>query len=173
LPREQIVLFEGHEDLFDLQDGNRFSRTKLTEYFVANVVAERAANERAARLEWGEQLQPEDEEVFDCRTLLYLEFPGRMVWDVRACGWKVRKACFSTIGRMYYVSPTAGDRFFLRLLLLHVPGITSFQHFRTVDDFEYPTFKSACVALRLINSDNEWDQMLREAAIWQTGSNLR
>ena len=173
MPGEQIVLFEGHEDLFDLQDGNRFSRTKLIEYFVANVAAERAANEQAACLERGEQLQQEDDEVFDCRTLLYPEFPGRMVWDVRARRWKVRKAHFGTIGRMYYVSPTAGDRFFLRLLLLRVPGATSFQHLRTVDDFEHPTFKSACVALELINSDDEWDQTLGEAAVWQTGSNLR
>ena len=74
---------------------------------------------------------------------------------------------------MYYVSPTAGERFFLRVLLTAVRGATSFDDLRTVNGVQHPDFKSACVALGLLDSDEEWDRTLGEAAVWQTGSQLR
>ena len=132
----------------------------MTEYFAANHDAEH-------RVQWGEILQ------FDCRQLLYQDFPTKMVWKSQTHQWTVRKARFSTIGRMYYVSPAAGERFFLRVLLTAVRGATSFDDLKRVDGLQHPDFKSACVALGLLDSDEEWDRAMREAAIWQTGSQLR
>ena len=37
----------------------------------------------------------------------------------------------------------------------------------------HPDFKSACVALGLLDSDEEWHHTLEEAAVFQTGSQLR
>ena len=37
----------------------------------------------------------------------------------------------------------------------------------------HPDFKSACVALGLLNSDDEWHHTIEEAARFQTGSQLR
>jgi hypothetical protein len=51
---------------------------------------------------------------------------------------------------MYFVHPIAGERFFLRLLLIVVPGVTSFEHLRTVDDTKHLTFQVACGALGLL-----------------------
>src|SRR5436309_1527075 len=43
----------------------------------------------------------------------------------------------------------------------------------TVDGVLHPDFRSACVALSLLNSDNEWHHTIEEAAAFETGSQLR
>lgn len=141
-------------------DGQRIQRTTLTEYFTAN----RDAAERTAREEILE---------FDCRELLYQDFPSRMTYDNTTHRWKIRKSRFSTIGRMIYVNPTGGERFFLRILLTTIRGAVSFDDLRMVNGVLHPDFKSACVALGLLDSDEEWHHTLEEAAMFQTGSQLR
>ena len=42
-----------------------------------------------------------------------------------------------------------------------------------VDGVLHPDFRSACVALGLLNSNNEWHHTIEEAAAFQTGSQLR
>ena len=62
------------------------------------------------------------------------------------------------LGRLRYVSPAAGDEFFLRRLLLQrtSKGATSFADLRTVDGFEHPSFQAACVARGLCRGDAEY-----------------
>ena len=91
-----MVVFGDEAELPQLLEGQRIRRTTLTEYFTAN----RDAAEQVAR---GQPLE------FDCRELLYQDFPSRMIWDKRTRLWKVRKSRFSTIGCMMYVSPTGGE----------------------------------------------------------------
>jgi hypothetical protein len=74
---------------------------------------------------------------------------------------------------MYFVHPTTSERFFLRLLLTVVPGVTSFEHLRNVDDTEHPTFQAACRALGLLQDNIEWDMCMREACIDQDAKRLR
>ena len=108
------------------------------------------------------------------RQYLYQEFPGFFVWKQAQTGsyWKPRERGFS-IGRMYHCSPVAGERFYLRLLLTVVRGPTSFEHLRTVNDILYPTFKQACIALQLLNDDNEWIACFTEAVRFSSGFTLR
>ena len=77
------------------------------------------------------------------------------------------------IGRMYFVSPIAGERYFLRMLLTHVRGPKSFEALRTVNNVLHPNFKSACLALGLLGDDEEWRHCLDQAANFQTGTQLR
>jgi hypothetical protein len=50
--------------------------------------------------------------------LLYQDFLTRYNWMLKERGWQKRKTkTNTTIGRMYYASPSAGERFYLRLLL--------------------------------------------------------
>jgi len=74
---------------------------------------------------------------------------------------------------MYFVHPAAGECFFLRLLLIVVPGVTSFEHLRTVDDIEHPMFKVVCKALGLLQDDAEWDTCMREVCIDQDAKRLK
>lgn len=79
----------------------------------------------------------------------------------------------SVIGRMYTVSPVDIERFYLRLLLLHVPGATSFEYLRSVDDITYPTFKEAAHQRHLLADDEEWNRALDDGAAVQMPAQLR
>lgn len=50
------------------------------------------------------------------RQYLYQDIPHHYTWDKKSCSWKRRKRG-DAVGRMYFASPTQGERFFLRLLL--------------------------------------------------------
>ena len=63
---------------------------------------------------------------------------------------------------MWSASPFNGERDYLRLLLTVVRGPRSFEDLRTVDGVQYPTFKGACIALRLLEDDGEWIAMFRD-----------
>ena len=74
---------------------------------------------------------------------------------------------------MYYAHPSAGERFYLRLLLTIVKGATSFEDLRSFEGTQYPSFREACIVRGLLEDDNEWDQCLQEARHMQTGYQLR
>ena len=134
------VFHEGGEA--EVLENPHARQTTLTEYFAAN----KRVSDCAARGEPNE---------IDCCELLYQDFPSRMTWDARKHEWKIRKARFSTIGRMVYVSPAAGERFYLRLLLTVVRGSTSFEDLRTINGVVHPDYKNACIMLGLLDTDEE------------------
>jgi hypothetical protein len=107
------------------------------------------------------------------RNTLYQDFPSKMVWNRDYHKWTERKDERFAIGRMYYVHPSAEERFYLRLLLTCVKGATSFEHLRTFEGTEHPTFKEACIARGLLEDDSEWHQCLAEAKDMQMGGQLR
>ncbi|XP_026396034.1 uncharacterized protein LOC113290665 [Papaver somniferum] len=106
----------------------------------------------------------------DAPAYTYQEFPQHFVW--KKDRWEVRKKQFA-IARMYFVSPSVGELFYLRLLLTVVAGARSFEHLRTVNGVLHPTYKKACVELGLLESDAEFVYCLREAATVQVGSQVR
>ena len=166
LPNQQTVAFSNDTDMVTFLDNDRLQKTTLTEFFTANKQAER---EEAAA---GAAGRPPLE--FDCRDLLYQEFPLQMTWNRTYRRWNRRKRGIGgKIGRIYFVGPSGGERFYLRLLLTVVKGPISFDDLRTFDGVLYHTFKSACIARRLLDSDEQWDRSLTESAVWQSGSQLR
>ena len=59
------------------------------------------------------------------------------------------------------------------MLLSIVRDVTSFEDLHTINGTLYPYFKKACIALGLLQDDEEWDQCLKEAGQIQTGMQLR
>jgi DNA replication protein DnaC len=102
----------------------------------------------------------------------YQELPMHYVWDRRMKQWRSRRHG-STIGRLYFVSPTAGERFYLRTLLTTVKGVTSWEDLRTYDGVVHPTFHATCLARGLLENDDEWRQCLEEASLTHVGECLR
>ena len=64
---------------------------------------------------------------------------------------------------MYFIMPNAGELYFLRLLLNHLPGATSFANLHTVQGIEYATYQQACTRRGLLQNDDEWQTSLMEA----------
>lgn len=107
------------------------------------------------------------------KTLTYIEFPEEFWWDPSCRMWEKRKKSFPIIGRLVYAHPTSGERFYLRMLLNIVRGPKSYEDIRTVGGTVYSTFKEACFHRGLLESDGEWHEALLDAAIHQTGRQLR
>jgi len=74
---------------------------------------------------------------------------------------------------MYYTSPRAGERFFLRTLLTAIKGATSFKSLRTFGDHVCATYREACFMHGLLEDDNEWRMCLQEAGEMASGHQLR
>ena len=64
---------------------------------------------------------------------------------------------------MYFVNPKDRERFYLRLLLLHVTEAQSIEDIRSFHNIIYLTFYKASIARKLITTDEEWDKYLQEA----------
>jgi PIF1-like helicase len=100
----------------------------------------------------------------DANEYLYPEIPEHYTFVQSSRKWKKRQRGHAkTIGRMYTVSITQGDIFYLRLLLLHVRGAQSFEEVRTVDGIVCETFKEAAIQRNLLEDDKEWENCLAEA----------
>jgi hypothetical protein len=152
LPQQQRITFEeGHEEealYATLIHDARTGITKLTVWFALN-----AANE-------------------DSREFLYTEIPYHYVYSLGT--WKKRqRGAEKMVARMYTVGANEQERFCLRLLLLHVPGMTSFQDLRTVNGVEYQTFKEAAFHRNLLDTDEEWEKCLDEAVTFKMPSQMR
>ena len=61
----------------------------------------------------------------------------------------------------------------MRLLLLHVPGPTSFDDVRTVDGQILGNYKEACLLHGLLTDDTEWHKALLEATSFRMPFQLR
>ncbi|XP_056843179.1 uncharacterized protein LOC130495713 [Raphanus sativus] len=116
---------------------------------------------------------------FDCcenypeaRLLTYAELPTKFIYDAKATVWKKRKKGFA-IGRLTPVSPSAGELFYLRVLINKVKGPRSYDDIKTVDGILYPSFEDVCYELGLLDDDKEYIEALKECSFWATGSYVR
>ncbi len=83
------------------------------------------------------------------RECLYVEIPEYFTWNAKNTDepWKQRKRLAGkVIGRMYSVSPRDEERFYMRMLLCHRRGPTSFVDMRTVDGHVKDTSEEAAAA---------------------------
>lgn len=89
----------------------------------------------------------------NARQFLYTDIPYHYVFSNSQ--WTVRQRHLKLVPRMYTVSIKDEERFYLRMLLLHVRGATSYEDVRTVDGVVYETFKLAAFHRHLLASDDE------------------
>ncbi len=107
LPEEQIVYFQQGKEMEALESASS-KETMLTAWFKLNL-----RNTSA-------------------KQYLYSDIPEHYVFDKETNSRQPRK--MKIISRMYTVSPNDAERYYLRLLLQHVKGATSFQYLRTVEN---------------------------------------
>ncbi|KAF0290947.1 hypothetical protein FJT64_010897 [Amphibalanus amphitrite] len=111
----------------------------------------------------------------ECLRVLYPDFPQKYRWDAGQKRWHQRRhmQAAPTIGRVVSLTPRHGDVFYLRVLLHHVPGATTFAELRTVDGQVCDTHQEACRRRGLLQDDQEWAETLAEAARTQRPGQLR
>jgi len=78
-----------------------------------------------------------------------------------------------SVGRIYFVPPGSGEKFYLRTLLNHVKGPMSYNEIKTVGNVKYDSFKEACFALGLLEDDKEFIDAINQVAVWGTTAYLR
>jgi len=139
----QSKTYNEEENLEDIVSRPGSNRTILTEYFSKN---------REDRI---------------ARKILYREFPEHYRWIKGRKVWQIRKQVSAQIGRIVYANPSEGERYFLRLLLNHVRGATSYEDLRTMAGVTYSTFREACEKRGLIEMDQSIDDCLMEATTFQ------
>jgi hypothetical protein len=148
LPGMNHVRYEPDADLRALAESPEAKSTMLTEWFEANAKYE------------------------DARNLTYCDFPKEWTWVATDRYWRKRVRC-AKIGRMYYVHPTAGELYYLRMLLMIVKGAKNYADVRTFNNVVYRTFRGACEARGLLESDNEWILLFDEAIVSASAHQLR
>nr|CAG8627565.1 809_t:CDS:2 [Entrophospora candida] len=124
LPGQHRIIFWDDECLENVVEHANSEKTTLTAWFQVNT------------------LYPE------ARELTYGNFPTQWVYNKQTNKWSPRQR-ENVIGHMYFVSPMAGEQYYLRILL-----------------------NEASAILGLLQNGEEWDQCLAEAAQVQTGSQL-
>ncbi|CEP19617.1 hypothetical protein [Parasitella parasitica] len=150
LEDEQLVFYQEHDALANVVSNAADRETTLTAWMKANI------------------MYPE------ARTVLYPNFPEHFVWNTSSKPSKWTKRKFgNTTGRIYAVSLKQREKFFLRMLLYHVPGTTCFEDIRTVNGQIYATYQEAAEALGLLESDNQWSTCMTEASTFQSASSWR
>ncbi|GFQ93599.1 ATP-dependent DNA helicase [Trichonephila clavata] len=78
--------------------------------------------------------------------------PRKQGTPIDACSGLLKS---KTLERVFIVSLRQTECFYLRLLLVNVTGPLSFQDIRKVNGQQYPTYKDACLALGLLEDDNQ------------------
>jgi hypothetical protein len=107
-------------------------------------------------------------------NLLYPDAPSKLVLKTidRKKVWKIRQRG-DAVGRVYFCTPSAGERYYVRMLVYHAPRPTYFEYLKVVDGIPRETFQEACAARGLLETDDEWDNCLTEAAFIDSRSQLR
>ncbi|CAI9718827.1 Hypothetical predicted protein [Octopus vulgaris] len=70
----------------------------------------------------------------NARNLLYCDIPEQYEFHKQTTKWTRRLRFHNIVTRMYSTSLHNADKFYLNMLLQHIPGATSFNHLRTVED---------------------------------------
>lgn len=167
LPDQQTVYF--NPDDYDLENFQhkleRSKRTPLTAYFELN----RNLKANASKPDATEGTKKEWEET---GKLLFRQIPDKYTWDPKARAWNRRKRGDGQVGRVYSVHPTELERYSLRLLLNHVPGVTSFDDLKMVmidgKEKSCESFHEAAIARNLVKDDHMWIECMKEESETQT-----
>lgn len=158
LPGEQSLLFFPGNEVQAVTEGEQ---TMLMAFFKA-VRSEYDNPPTAALLQNGR--------IPIATQLTYADFPAyfkfeKKEWhrNTKSCNKTKFYTKTSNISRLNWVSPTKGELFYLRILLLKIKGPKSFLELKTVGDTVCKTFLEACQLHGFTERDEEWEECLSEA----------
>ena len=98
--------------------------------------------------------------------------PSKFTWDAKALEWRRRKQR-KAYGRLSFIPPNAGEKYYARLILSVVKDLRSFDDLRTFEGQVHPTIRDACHARGLLDDDLDLERCLDEAIHLRMGPSLR
>ena len=108
------------------------------------------------------------------RQFYYEQIPLHYKWNDKTFKWVRRKKAWKVVPRLVSVSPRDIERYHLRVLLLMVPGATSYEYLRTsADGTVCSTFLEACNKRHLLDNDTAWVATLTDAVNSQSPKQIR
>ncbi|GBM52328.1 hypothetical protein AVEN_126404-1 [Araneus ventricosus] len=118
------------------------------------------------------------------KILLYCDVQKFYTWDKSKNVFNRRKQCViveghdgirygDALGRVCTIHSRNTHCYYLRLLLHKNKGLASFKDLRIVNGIEYETYREACLALGLLENDNQWNEALKEVAYSYSPSKIR
>ncbi|KAG3086459.1 hypothetical protein PI124_g12786 [Phytophthora idaei] len=107
------------------------------------------------------------------KITFYQDIPKLFRWDTKAKRWVRRKRYQAALARMIHVSPRDMQRFYMRVLLGHRKGPTSFENLRTVDGVTYDSYRKAALHAGYLEDDSEWVACMTEASQFRMPYQLR
>ncbi len=146
---------------------------------------------------WNQRTQPTEFFAYNSQNpgtgVKYDSFPEQFVWSKvhRMCS--PRRVKNGTIGRIYTVHPSSGDRFYLRMLLHHefcegkfhfliifhqvlfllISGKKSFEDMKIVNGVSCDSYQMVCSHLGLLADETEWNKVLEESCAVLTSPKFR
>ena len=138
LPNEHYVNFHAHQTVNEVLVRQNVEKTQLIAWFDYNSAHNNGLG------------------------LTYWQFPQHYTWNAKAKSWHPRQ-CAKVMGRMYFVSPSKGEQFFLQLLFTIFKGRKSWEHLRTWNSQVFVTFKETYMARGLLEDDHKWRICLEKA----------
>ena len=137
LPGQHMIVFNPNKDPNTVRGCAKQERTMLTTFFELN-----KSNTLA-------------------HQYTYQEIPLHFVWDQQNKLW-TQQQYGSTIGHVYFISPTASEQFYLHSLLTTVKGPTSWEDICTYESVLYPTFHATCLARGLLKTSTNGGNVLKK-----------
>jgi hypothetical protein len=107
------------------------------------------------------------------RDCYFHEIPQYFYWDDENNRWQPRKRPLKTIGRIHFISIHQGERYYIRLILIHRKNIQSWSDLKSANGICYNTCREAADALGLLVNDSQYHQALTEGSKFKTGFQLR
>ena len=106
---------------------------------------------------------------------LYPDMPAHCVYNKSNKSWKERSRGAPSVGRVYSIQPSAGEAYYLRLLLYneHSRGRTSFDDLLTYNGTEMGSYRDVCREIGLLADDAEYDGTMADAAQSGMPSSIR
>lgn len=90
----------------------------------------------------------------NAKKYTYYHLPEHYTYDHKARSWRPRLQR-DVISRIYTVHPKDGERYMLRVLLMHVPGAKCFEELKTYQGRTYASFWAVAQTRDLLKDDAE------------------
>ena len=144
---EYYVNFHTHQTVNEVLARQNIEKTQLTAWFDYNFAHD------------------------DGLGFTYWQFPQYYTWNAKDKSWYPRQYT-RVIERIYFVSLSKEEQFFLQLLLTIFKSKKSWKYLKTWNSQVFAIFKKICIVRGLLEDDHEWRIFLEKAIIvmtWQNG----